>query len=197
MRGKHQSRVRGGTGKRNIPAYAGKTTTAGMVSMPAAEHPRVCGENVIPTSERPELMGTSPRMRGKPDDDVIEAVQKRNIPAYAGKTIVLRLGRRPAPEHPRVCGENDEAFKLANADGGTSPRMRGKLRQYFLRHRGLRNIPAYAGKTGQLGGMAGANLEHPRVCGENRQARARPDTPRRNIPAYAGKTSRPAGHCLT
>ena len=156
--------------------------------MPAAEHPRVCGENVIPTSERPELMGTSPRMRGKPDDDVIEAVQKRNIPAYAGKTIVLRLGRRPAPEHPRVCGENDEAFKLANADGGTSPRMRGKLRQYFLRHRGLRNIPAYAGKTGKpervlthqegtsprMRGKLADQLvialpeqEHPRVCGEN------------------------------
>ena len=137
---------------------------------------------------RPCKSGTSPRMRGKLITIIVVVVIPGNIPAYAGKTIVLRLGRRPAPEHPRVCGENDEAFKLANADGGTSPRMRGKLRQYFLRHRGLRNIPAYAGKTGQLGGMAGANLEHPRVCGENRQARARPDTPRRNIPAYAGKT---------
>ena len=167
MRGKHQSRVRGGTGKRNIPAYAGKTTTAGMVSMPAAEHPRVCGENVIPTSERPELMGTSPRMRGKPDDDVIEAVQKRNIPAYAGKTIVLRLGRRPAPEHPRVCGENDEAFKLANADGGTSPRMRGKRGGAISRILLERNIPAYAGKTSRVVGFGRRAPEHPRVCGEN------------------------------
>ena len=167
MRGKHQSRVRGGTGKRNIPAYAGKTTTAGMVSMPAAEHPRVCGENVIPTSERPELMGTSPRMRGKPDDDVIEAVQKRNIPAYAGKTIVLRLGRRPAPEHPRVCGENLPRYRPRGVPAGTSPRMRGKPMRKPRPIIAWRNIPAYAGKTSRVVGFGRRAPEHPRVCGEN------------------------------
>ena len=188
MRGKHQSRVRGGTGKRNIPAYAGKTTTAGMVSMPAAEHPRVCGENVIPTSERPELMGTSPRMRGKPDDDVIEAVQKRNIPAYVGKTTRRSSWPMRTGEHPRVCGENYGSIFSAIEVSGTSPRMRGKLVSWVVWLGLTWNIPAYAGKTGKpervLTHQEGTsprmrgklrfrmprlscNQEHPRVCGEN------------------------------
>ncbi len=209
MRGKHQSRVRGGTGKRNIPAYAGKTTTAGMVSMPAAEHPRVCGENVIPTSERPELMGTSPRMRGKQQQAFHPAHPSRNIPAYAGKTAACRLVPIAPAEHPRVCGENFRPVEGEKSAKGTSPRMRGKHPNMTSPLEAFGNIPAYAGKTMQHKIFCPPNWEHPRVCGENRitcswytkqpgtSPRMRgklfvPDTLssfHRNIPAYAGKTS--------
>ena len=66
-------------------------------------------------------------MRGKPSDPVARIVGERNIPAYAGKTTLTTSGLVKLMEHPRVCGENDQAAEVA------VPRDR--------------NIPAYAGKT--------------------------------------------------
>ena len=65
MRGKHRSRLllRGATG--NIPAYAGKTDIADGGRHDTAEHPRVCGENLVAIGFPRVGIGTSPRMRGK------------------------------------------------------------------------------------------------------------------------------------
>ena len=49
-------------------------------------HPRVCGENVLMNEATAHMMGSSPRVRGKPDfvgEGVLEAGL---IPACAGKT---------------------------------------------------------------------------------------------------------------
>ena len=85
MRGKLIFGIADNTARRNIPAYAGKTTVALM--------------QII--SNR----GTSPRMRGKRSEIINSAFGTRNIPAYAGKTI-LAPSAAAAMEHPRVCGEN-------------------------------------------------------------------------------------------
>ena len=50
---------------RNIPAYAGKTDSRTGTGSPAAEHPRVCGENRCTSVPARGFCGTSPRMRGK------------------------------------------------------------------------------------------------------------------------------------
>ena len=97
---------------------------------------------------KPRRRGTSPRMRGKRTLPVLRAKWHRNIPAYAGKTIIPYLGRVKNSEHPRVCGENCLLMRLFLSLGGTSPRMRGKLITLQLQPSQVRNIPAYAGKTG-------------------------------------------------
>ena len=51
--------------KRNIPAYAGKTSGAGGADDQAAEHPRVRGENQLGRFRMLKQHGTSPRTRGK------------------------------------------------------------------------------------------------------------------------------------
>ena len=51
-------------------------------------------------------------------------------------------------EHPRVCGENGPDRLFLNKFAGTSPRMRGKRGVEIHQVKGVRNIPAYAGKTG-------------------------------------------------
>ena len=86
--------------------------------------------------------------------------------------------------------------------------MRGKRRRHVGGGHGLRNIPAYAGKTCAPPLRAYGCWEHPRVCGENvsptplaqfewgtsprmRGKRLRPALfaiENGNIPAYAGKT---------
>ena len=133
---------------------------------------------------------------------------RRNIPAYAGKTLGINRSMSYSWEHPRVCGENHAEHAKMLVLGGTSPRMRGKLGQSVAKSAAPRNIPAYAGKTSPLVLQKGDEEEHPRVCGENElpacQAVSQSGTsPRmrgkrigklcsrpyqRNIPAYAGKT---------
>ena len=113
----------------------------------------------------------------------------------------------PPPEYPRVCGENRNTQTLRNLKRGTSPRMRGKPSVCRTFGVCLRNIPAYAGKTGYDGSIIHSPMEHPRVCGENQIMRLvafgklgtsprmrgkqhrkiQPQLQRRNIPAYAGK----------
>ena len=98
--------VRGTRGLGNIPAYAGKTHPCDHKHNPAAEHPRVCGENENMKTDMERLNGTSPRMRGKHSNMCSRIHSTRNIPAYAGKTAAQISAGDAAEEHPRVCGEN-------------------------------------------------------------------------------------------
>ena len=146
-------------------------------------------------------------MRGKQASFSTPRMGPRNIPAYAGKTLAPLAVHSALPEHPRVCGENMCETSKMLVFYGTSPRMRGKLNTAFRNASGLRNIPAYAGKTRTTQLSSWVRTEHPRVCGENStpagEKPPRGTSPRmrgklgkntdqeiatRNIPAYAGKT---------
>ena len=65
MRGKLILELTNFLPRRNIPAYAGKTTLEDMSLDAYEEHPRVCGENGRRFKPSSPLAGTSPRMRGK------------------------------------------------------------------------------------------------------------------------------------
>ena len=208
MRGKRRLELHQSGRQRNIPAYAGKTPRSRHPRPPRAEHPRVCGENSSWMLVGWLGLGTSPRMRGKPNSPGYGVFDGRNIPAYAGKTIKTISATPLRPEHPRVCGENVPISSVWLTPMGTSPRMRGKQVSGRIRHGGIRNIPAYAGKTFAFDQQTFLDKEHPRVCGENvcpriSGALVKGTSPRmrgkltsgtnlhnlaRNIPAYAGKT---------
>ena len=188
MRGKQLFQGDPSTGGRNIPAYAGKTRAACCGGKGAAEHPRVCGENLTNAAEHIIDSGTSPRMRGKRNS------ARQDMPL--------------SEEHPRVCGENPMGIVTNLRKAGTSPRMRGKPDQQPKAIGYARNIPAYAGKTPIGLTFTVPVKEHPRVCGENINKQPLSQltvgtSPRmrgklwhtsnfvgrfRNIPAYAGKT---------
>ena len=147
-------------------------------------------------------------MRGKLDRRTPPPFPSRNIPAYAGKTILAIAVATGVKEHPRVCGENRMLCFDVYYIMGTSPRMRGKQQRLPWWAGLLRNIPAYAGKTRMGANLTALEAEHPRVCGENMITSSNGLTqagtsPRmrgklgvyngchcgfRNIPAYAGKT---------
>ena len=158
---------------------------------------------------KPQLSGSSPRMRGKQTSCNQPLFYLRLIPAYAGKTDCA-VGVRPGNgAHPRVCGENTGIIGVAQVVPGSSPRMRGKQSSHDRNHRVVGLIPAYAGKTIHVHWPRARTPAHPRVCGENlvipthRKAhagssprmRGKPDwrgetaAPVGLIPAYAGKTS--------
>ena len=91
-----------------IPAYAGKTSPILTEKLGLMAHPRVCGENDLFDKLVVTLIGSSPRMRGKPMTWPHFATFFGLIPAYAGKTRSVRTRLPTAGAHPRVCGENTE-----------------------------------------------------------------------------------------
>ena len=132
---------------RLIPARAGKTW--GMFSLTTAmkAHPRACGENslVIPASKR--MVGSSPRVRGKPSTTKGMKRHERLIPARAGKTPQAVMLEPTSRAHPRACGENDRSVSVALDPKGSSPRVRGKHHMCGVDADTYRLIPARAGKT--------------------------------------------------
>ena len=155
---------------RLIPAWAGKTTGTARAAVHRQAHPRVGGENSSLVATPTSAAGSSPRGRGKQNASPTGRVLKGLIPAWAGKTLVRRLGGHQAKAHPRVGGENAVEVDPAVVRVGSSPRGRGKPSWWAgeLARRGL--IPAWAGKTARATDWSNQDQAHPRVGGENRVA---------------------------
>ena len=69
-----------------------------------------------------------------------------------------------------MCGENCQIINKRIPHIGSPPRVRGKLKRDFVQLCPKRITPACAGKTGNIFGLKELNEDHPRVCGENRNA---------------------------
>ena len=152
---------------RLIPACAGKTLSSKSRARVTSAHPRMCGENTFPFSSCIEMLGSSPRVRGKLSE-VLHAIRRvRLIPACAGKTSAAPPWPWTSTAHPRVCGENLTMGDTAADSFGSSPRVRGKLASGLTRLRIPRLIPACAGKTQTRHACSTPRAAHPRVCGEN------------------------------
>ncbi len=107
MRGTPADRMSAQHVKRIIPAYAGNTTSGRWSHGHTRDHPRVCGEHIMPIWMVALSPGSSPRMRGTPVTDYRGATYHGIIPAYAGNTKSTS-GRVKSRQ-------------------GSSPRMRGTL----------------------------------------------------------------------
>ena len=86
VRGKREVRVRAPPIRRLIPARAGKTGASEPSPSRPSAHPRACGENPEPGRASPHALGSSPRVRGKPNARSNSARLMGLIPARAGKT---------------------------------------------------------------------------------------------------------------
>ena len=152
-------------------------------------HPRSRGENQRRAEEQLALAGSSPLTRGKLACTTYRARCIGLIPAHAGKTRNALRIEDPRRAHPRSRGENDPAYRWVDADGGSSPLTRGKLRDSACERLAERLIPAHAGKTGRVGvGLVPGDGSSPLTRGK----RCEGGLERRGaglIPAHAGKTS--------
>ena len=86
VRGKHAFRLPDRYRYRIIPARAGQTMFAMIFSLAHTDHPRACGANEHGLPADVDDRGSSPRVRGKPDDDHHGSRVRRIIPARAGQT---------------------------------------------------------------------------------------------------------------
>ena len=132
------------------------------------DHPRACGEKAPHRYLLRPSIGSPPRMRGKaPLRDRHGHVQ-RITPAHAGKRRSAAALLMPPPDHPRACGEKSEVGNGHLIDGGSPPRMRGKVRQTQAFLGAHRITPAHAGKSahGNPEKKGRWRKDHPRACGE-------------------------------
>ena len=192
-----------------IPAYAGNTSNHSKLHMVTWDHPRVCGEHRSASKRRRPRAGSSPRMRGTLPRDITKLEPCGIIPAYAGNTWNLYQSKTARRDHPRVCGEHRGGNASLARTSGSSPRMRGTLEPRGGEHAQQGIIPAYAGNTSGSAFLNTLKRDHPRVCGEHRNAVCvvgvlEGSSPRMRgtlhigeledytdgiIPAYAGNTS--------
>ena len=126
MRGKLADRFGSVENRRIIPAHAGQTGSVSGHVNAEADHPRACGANPSPDNIQSVGDGSSPRMRGKLFHNCSVVCFVRIIPAHAGQTISSRWLFVALTDHPRACGANRPVPSLAEAEAGSSPRMRGK-----------------------------------------------------------------------
>ena len=154
-----------------IPACAGNTAGARSCTAWRRDHPRVCGEHSRRTATVSVTLGSSPRVRGTLHGAGVAHERVGIIPACAGNTQPGRnLGRRRR-DHPRVCGEHSAENMSANAQAGSSPRVRGTPRRETASLSLCGIIPACAGNTKTGSFEAPSSRDHPRVCGEHYKAK--------------------------
>ena len=106
VRGKPDRVVRVPDVGRIIPARAGQTVFRGQAHRQVPDHPRACGANPVTVIFQPSVVGSSPRVRGKPCRQVEAGHRRRIIPARAGQTLVPFWFPVSDTDHPRACGAN-------------------------------------------------------------------------------------------
>ena len=130
-------------------------------------------------------------MRGKPSTRGLQGTRRRIIPAHAGQTTSGLPGSVTSSDHPRACGANVEMHASLGSHVGSSPRMRGKLRQQLHVPELFRIIPAHAGQTVSIVPRSFASRfagSSPRMRGKLLHAGLQL-AQHRIIPAHAGQTS--------
>ena len=86
VRGKRAMKRQGVKAGGITPACAGKTFKMHYFAFSARDHPRVCGENSHSVLPSASVLGSPPRVRGKPAFSLTASSNVRITPACAGKT---------------------------------------------------------------------------------------------------------------
>ena len=150
-----------------IPACAGSTCRPMLRTLPARDHPRMCGEHRNPASVVAVGTGSSPHVRGAHPHAARNRRGQGIIPACAGSTRTRRQRHRGNGDHPRMCGEHTPQMESYADATGSSPHVRGAPLP-DVGH-GIQSgiIPACAGSTSLVNCWGGILWDHPRMCGEH------------------------------
>ena len=167
MRGKLPDANEAAAAAAITPAHAGKTLILPLTVFCCWDHPRACGENCLINAVCNALIGSPPRMRGKPQSRPQGEGEQRITPAHAGKTPLLFSIAWRNRDHPRACGENAILRTKILEMIGSPPRMRGKRYKVWDAYTFDGITPAHAGKTSCSCSCSNGAGDHPRACGEN------------------------------
>ena len=151
---------------RFIPACAGNSLCCSVCSLVLSVHPRVRGEQAIEPQPQSFEIGSSPRARGTGRRRDHYGGLQRFIPACAGNRQKPTYPHHRPPVHPRVRGEQFELRDWVQRNYGLSPRARGTVELFQVKHGERRFIPACAGNRKQAISDHTGLAVHTRVRGE-------------------------------
>ena len=175
----------------------------------AEDHPRSRGVHCRSPAPSRRRKGSSPLARGPLFSRIRDVKADRIIPARAGSTHLVLLHTHHPQDHPRSRGVHHPWSAHRPRRRGSSPLARGPLWLAHFKHIDVRIIPARAGSTLSMPGLAKPGRDHPRSrgvhhlsperatrsLGSSPLARGPPPlvsaspTPERIIPARAGSTA--------
>ena len=110
-------------------------------------------------------MGLSPRLRGNPNKEVAENLNRGSIPAPAGEPPSPTTPSTRSSVYPRACGGTSTAARASAWAWGLSPRLRGNRSTMRACSSVLRSIPAPAGEPVRAYRGAANGPVYPRACG--------------------------------
>ncbi len=132
---------------RSIPACAGEAHRIFHSSVVGKVHPRVRGGSARADTRSGLTEGPSPRARGKRMHRGEAIRGPGSIPACAGEATPKSAKNDGRQVHPRVRGGSAARVALVTAQGGPSPRARGKLIHVWGGGVNQGSIPACAGEA--------------------------------------------------
>ena len=113
----------------------------------AVDHPRACGEEYQLNLGERVVLGSPPRVRGRVRAVPGPAPFGGITPARAGKSLQPRPEEGRRMDHPRACGEEDDALHVRRAVTGSPPRVRGRAVAQLIFPVAEGITPARAGKS--------------------------------------------------
>ena len=196
VRGAHHVDADGDTIDGIIPACAGSTETSTILTLPAGDHPRMCGEHLPRFAVKRLAQGSSPHVRGAHRHALRYRHSQGIIPACAGSTPSTQVVPCGRGDHPRMCGEHVVLGVHSAQEKGSSPHVRGAPDRYARSRPTGGIIPACAGSTRYAVRFRTSAGDHPRMCGEHRGCAVRSSSWKGSSPHVRGaqdrRASRPA-----
>ena len=152
--------------QRITPACAGNSMRGRDAPQAVKDHPRVCGEQLVPANISSHFVGSPPRVRGTVASAGNQSSNLRITPACAGNRIQFAHRNDHTKDHPRVCGEQTTRPWTMRATKGSPPRVRGtdEAEEVHTSKEGI--TPACAGNRYLTKPRYLLSWDHPRVCGE-------------------------------
>ena len=146
----------------------------------------MCGEHSTGKVTCPTSTRSSPHVRGAQTEVLCLGGDGGIIPACAGSTVPGNRLVGVVGDHPRMCGEHEEAPHGTVAFVGSSPHVRGALYVNGSLMPILGIIPACAGSTDNGFHYSTLPGDHPRMCGEHFNAVRSATSPQGSSPHVRG-----------
>ncbi len=116
------------------------------------------------------VVGSPPRVWGRPMHSPHLSVEHRFTPTRVGKTRHPTTRRGGCPVHPHACGEDFLGARLLATRYGSPPRVWGRLPKAAGEFLTMRFTPTRVGKTSVTMPVHGCQQVHPHACGEDATA---------------------------
>ncbi len=93
--------------RRFTPTRVGTTSAPSPSTLAATVHPHACGDDRRGAEKRILLVGSPPRVWGRPLGPVCLRLLPRFTPTRVGTTVYRRTRNIILPVHPHACGDDD------------------------------------------------------------------------------------------